>query len=239
LDKTKTREIFKLGLIYVSSGQEEQNEIFKNDSGSEIYKEFVNALGWTINLATHKGYLGGLDSLGSNGKEAPYFAGPTMEVAFHEIVRMPTIKEDVQQLQKKRHVGNDVIHIVFTEHGRDYSLKTISSQFNDAHIIISPLVNGMYRIQVGQKEKVPLFGPLLHGMTVHKKLLAPLVRQTAVNAYRYIRYNAEGYDRPFFTRYNLIQEIIAKCSKKQDMLNFLSGCFYSEAAKGASDSISQ
>jgi len=225
LDKAKTREIVKIGLIYVKYGQDDQNGIFKNDTSSDMYKEFVNALAWPITLATHKAYLGGLDNGGSNGKEAPYYTNPCLEVVFHEVVRMPTIKDDDIQLQKKRHVGNDIVHIVFSEHCRDYSPKTISSQFNDAHVIIYPISNGMFRVQVAQKEKVPVFGPLIHGMTVHKRLLSTLVRLTAINAHKCIRYNTEGYDRPFFNRYNLIQEVVNKCAKKVDYSNYLLGNF--------------
>jgi hypothetical protein len=46
------------------------------------------------------GYIGGLDPVGTNGKEYPYWASGTIEVAFHEIVRMPTNYDDPQQLLK-------------------------------------------------------------------------------------------------------------------------------------------
>eukprot|EP01119_Soliformovum_irregulare_P012151 TRINITY_DN3142_c0_g1_i1.p2 TRINITY_DN3142_c0_g1~~TRINITY_DN3142_c0_g1_i1.p2 ORF type:complete len:489 (-),score=170.02 TRINITY_DN3142_c0_g1_i1:83-1549(-) len=168
LDQQFTREIQKVGLIYVSEGQEDQQDIFRNSKGSANYEEFVSGLGWPVALDSHKGYAGGLHS-GSNGKDTPYFANPLLEVVYHEVVRLPTVPEDAQQLHKKRHVGNDTVHIVWSEHGRDYNPKTITSQFNDAHIIIYPLSNGLFRIQIARKEKVMLFGPLIHGMTVTKK----------------------------------------------------------------------
>jgi hypothetical protein len=49
-----------------------------------------------VNLKKHKGYLGGLDSTGSSGTTAPYYATATMEVIFHEIVRMPTKKSEIE-----------------------------------------------------------------------------------------------------------------------------------------------
>jgi len=210
LDKSTIREMIKMGLIYVKDGQDNQNDILKNDSGSAMYNEFVRSLAWPVQVANHKGYIGGLDPAGTTGKESPYFATNTMEVMIHEVVRMPTVHEDPQQLLKKRHVGNDIVHIVWSEHSRDYTPKTITSQFNDAHIIIYPLPNGLFRVQIAKKPKVPFFGPLQHGMTVSKKLLPLLVLRTAVNAYRYIRYTSEGYERPYFNRSHLIQEIVTK-----------------------------
>jgi len=151
---------------------------------------------------------------------------------FHDVISLPTAPEDNQQLHKKRHIGNDNVHVVWSEHGRDYSPRTITSQFNDAHIIVYPLPNGLHRIHIAKKDKVNLFGPLLHGMVVHKKLLPIVVRQTAMNAYRYIRYSSEGTVKPYphkslvillfhdhdryNNRYALIQEIFAKSNKKQD-----------------------
>jgi len=70
-------------------------------------------------------------------------------------------------------------------------------------------------------------------MTINKRLLATLVRLTAINAHRCIRYNTEGYDRPFFNRYNLIQEVINKCTKKLDFSNYLLSGFQSDTSNVA------
>jgi hypothetical protein len=200
LDKNPSREMLKIGLIYVKEGQDDQKVVLRNDTRSELYHEFVSGLGWPVDLATHRGYLGGLDPRLTTGITAPYFANATMELIFHEVTSMPLNPSDAQQIHKKRHVGNDIVHIVYSEHSADYEPNTITSQFNDAHIIVYPLSNGMFRIQVYRKENVVLFGPLQHGMCVNKRLLSSLVRQTAINANRYVRYNSGSYTRPFATR---------------------------------------
>ncbi len=45
-----------------------------------------------------------------------------------------------------------------------------------------------------------MFGPLVDGMLISKQLLGPLVRQTAINANRYVRLNTQGYENPLITR---------------------------------------
>jgi hypothetical protein len=55
-----------------------------------------------------------------------------------------------------------------------------------------------------------MFGPLIHGMCVSKKLLPILVRQTAINANRYVRYNTDGYTRPYPTRRRALDEIVKR-----------------------------
>ena len=212
LDKTSGREMLKIGLIYVKYGQDDQKIIMQNDSKSELFAEFVRGLGWTIDIPSHKGYLGGLDPKLTTGSTAPYYANSIMEVVFHDISAMPTnhSSSDDQQIHKKRHVGNDIVHVVYSEHCCDYHPSTITSQFNDAHIIVYPLHNGLFRIQIYRKENVQLFGPLLHGMCVNKKILPILVRQTAINANRYVRYKTEGYCRPFPTRRKALDEIVER-----------------------------
>jgi len=170
---------------------------------------FVRGLGWTIDVAAHRGYLGGLDPKLTTGSHTPYYANSLIECIFHEVTAMPTTA-DPQQIHKKRHVGNDIVHIIYSDHNRDYSPETITSQFNDAHIIVYPLPNGLFRIQIYKKENVQLFGPLLHGMAINKKLLPMLVRFTAIQANRYVRYNTEGYTRPYPTRRRAIAEIVQR-----------------------------
>ena len=48
LDKINSREMIKIGLIYVDQGQENQNQILANDNGSPRYVQFVQGLGWSV-----------------------------------------------------------------------------------------------------------------------------------------------------------------------------------------------
>jgi hypothetical protein len=152
LDRISGRQVLKIGVVYVGEAQEDQRAIFKNDAGSKEYNDFLLGLGWSVDLKSHKGFLGGLDA--TCGSSAPYWANASYEVIFHCATRMPTIDTDPQQIQKKRHVGNDIVHIIWSEHCRDYHPATITSQFNDAHVIIYPLPSGLYRIQIYRKDKV-------------------------------------------------------------------------------------
>ncbi len=53
--------------------------------------------------------------MGTNGKEYPYWASGTVEVAFHEIVRMPTNYDDPQQLLKVHPKKKFVVTLDFLE----------------------------------------------------------------------------------------------------------------------------
>ena len=208
VDRGPSRAVHKIGLIYVREGQELQGEILANSAGSALYRDFVAGLGWRVDLAAHRGYVGGLDRAGSCGRTAVYWADARTEVVFHEVVAMPTHPDDPQQIQKKRHVGNDFVHVIWCEHVRDYNPLTITSQFNEAHIVVYPLPSGLCRVQVFRNPANPVFGPLQHGALVSKRLLPRLVRETAINADATIsaQFNPETFSQPFMNRARLVRE---------------------------------
>lgn len=53
-----------------------------------------------------------------------------------------------------RHLGNDEVHIVWSEHTRDYRRGIIPTDFGDVLIIIYPMKNHMYFIQIIKKPQV-------------------------------------------------------------------------------------
>ena len=147
LDQQKGRETHKIAVIYVGAGQEDKISILSNTSGSEAFEEFVAGLGWEVELESHTGFLGGLTRNRSTGETAPYYATSSMEIMFHVSTRMPSSSEE-SRLQKTRHLGNDEVHIVWTEHWRDYRRGILPTEFCDVLIVIYPLKNNLFRIQV-------------------------------------------------------------------------------------------
>ncbi|KAI1298893.1 Ral GTPase-activating protein subunit alpha-2 [Mortierella claussenii] len=139
LDKKSGRETFKIAILYVAAGQEGEKAILHNSKGSAAYSRFVGDLGWEVDLADHAGYMGGLEHNGSNGATAMYYCSSTLEVIFHEVVRMPTDPDDPRQVKKKRHVGNDHVHIVWSEHSRAYDRSTIGGDFGNVIIVLTPI----------------------------------------------------------------------------------------------------
>lgn len=181
LDSQKSRETHKIAVIYVAEGQEDKNSVLLNHGGSQAYEEFIAGLAWEVELETHGGFMGGLQRNKSTGDTAPYYATSFKEVIFHVATRMRTTSEE-SKLQKLRHLGNDEVHIVWSEHSREYRRGIIATEFCDVLIVIYPLPNRLYRIQISRKPEVPYFGPLFNGAIVDHKILPGLVRATAINA---------------------------------------------------------
>ncbi|KAH6578448.1 hypothetical protein BASA50_009014 [Batrachochytrium salamandrivorans] len=184
LDRKYSRDVAKVAVIYIAPGQEDEYAIFHNSGGSAAYNSFVSSLGWEVDLEKHSGYLGGLERNMVSGGVATYFCTSTLEIMFHDITKMPTDPADPKQLKKKRHIGNDHVHVIWNEHYRDYKWKTIGGDFGNAQIAITPLSNGMYSVDIYRDESVRPFGLLQSRMVVSKMALGPLVRSTADSAYR-------------------------------------------------------
>eukprot|EP01113_Clastostelium_recurvatum_P014293 TRINITY_DN1775_c0_g1_i4.p1 TRINITY_DN1775_c0_g1~~TRINITY_DN1775_c0_g1_i4.p1 ORF type:complete len:2361 (+),score=516.35 TRINITY_DN1775_c0_g1_i4:87-7169(+) len=215
LDKMQERETHKIGVVYVAPGQESQKDILANDFGTIPYQVMVNGIGTAVSVASHRGFMGGLDAGASCGRTSPYFNNSTQEVMYHVVTSMPTNSADPAQVLKKRHVGNDNVHIVYSDHPRPYRHDTIKGQFNDAHIIIYPLPDHLFRVQIYKKQQVERFGPLQDGMVVSMSILPALVRATAINADRAARTAQAGgrsyaSSKPFAKRRELIKEIVLK-----------------------------
>ena len=51
------------------------------------YDNFVSNLSWTIDLATHPGYLGGLERNSTNGSTSVYYC-TSIELTFHDVTKM-------------------------------------------------------------------------------------------------------------------------------------------------------
>ena len=135
--------------------------------------------------------MSGVDGLTTN-----YYCDALCEMVFHDATQMPTVESDAQQINKNRHVGNDFVQVIWSEHWRDYdvgrttphsSVGTIKSQVPHAHIVIYPLPNGLFRVQIFKRGFVAHFGPLQHSMTVTKQLLPLLVRQVRCSIIRRLR----------------------------------------------------
>ncbi|CAI5695432.1 unnamed protein product [Oreochromis niloticus] len=207
LDSRQCRETHKIAVFYVAEGQEDKHSILTNTAGSQAYEDFVSGLGWEVDLTTHCGFMGGLQRNRSTGQTTPYYATSTTEVIYHVSTRMPH-DQDLNLTKKLRHLGNDEVHIVWSEHSRDYRRGIIPTEFGDVLIIIYPMKNHMYSIHILKKPEVPFFGPLFDGAIVDMKILPTMVRATAINASRALKSLIPLYQNFYEERARYLENIV-------------------------------
>ncbi|XP_036820625.1 rap1 GTPase-activating protein 2 isoform X5 [Oncorhynchus mykiss] len=173
-DEHEVNNTFKFGVIYQKFGQTSEEELFGNNEETPAFREFLSVLGDNIELNDFKGFRGGLDvSHGQTGSESVYTVFRQREMMFHVSTKLPFTEGDVQQLQRKRHIGNDIVAAVFQEDATPFVPDMIASNFLHAYVLVQVENPGTehttYKVSVTAREDVPPFGPPLPNPAVFKK----------------------------------------------------------------------
>lgn len=158
-DKVPVVNFHKIGVVYVGPGQSHEIEILANQYGSPDYVTFLNGLGTIQRLKGRKSNTGGLDrEMDIDGKYAYFWNDETTEIVFHAATLMPTnLERDAQCSLKKRHIGNDFVHIVYNDSGKDYAFDTLPGQFNFINIVVSPHSEDSSKVILSSRDE--LLGP--------------------------------------------------------------------------------
>lgn len=205
---------------------QDKNSILSNSAGSEPFDEFVAGLGWLVKTGrNHLGYSGGL----TGGIYAPYYASADNELIFHVSTKLgglflffiflhfrliltficeapsqcQPIEGDVTQ--KLKHLGNDEVHVVWSEHNRPYRRDTIATSFCDVLIVLYRISTVLMRVRIETQRPLE-FGPLYDGAHVHVKQLPHLIRDTVLNASRAYRIARPDCIRPLQHRERVFQD---------------------------------
>ncbi|KAI8376327.1 uncharacterized protein BYT42DRAFT_498521, partial [Radiomyces spectabilis] len=155
---------YKFGVLYVKAGQTKEEEWFGNDH-SDTFDRFLNIIGEKTLLQGYTGWAGGLDVKSGDSGEYTYTATwKENELTYHVATLIPSKTGDVQQIQRKRHIGNDIVCIVFVEGKQPFNPQAIRSQFLHVFIVVQEDIienRTAWRVEVVATKEVPIFGPPL------------------------------------------------------------------------------
>uniref|UniRef100_A0A6Q2YGT0 Tuberin n=1 Tax=Esox lucius TaxID=8010 RepID=A0A6Q2YGT0_ESOLU len=143
LDQMPPYDTHKIGVVFVGAGQvSNEVSILSNEYGSNRYAGFLTGLGKLIHLKDcdpDQIFLGGLDQYGDDGEFTYCWHDDIMQAIFHIATLMPNKDSDKGCCNKKRHIGNDFVMVVYNDSGEEYKLGTIKGQFNFVEVVIKPL----------------------------------------------------------------------------------------------------
>ncbi|SPO24940.1 related to Tuberin [Ustilago trichophora] len=197
VDFTPVVDFHKIGVLYVGPGQEEEVDILSNRHGSRAYTRFLQGLGHLVTLKGQEDvYTGGLDrNNDEHGKHAYVWTDEICQIVYHTATLMPNDERDPIRRSKKALIGNDFVHIVFNESGRDYKFGTIAGQFNYVNVCISPMTRGgvnlgsanpedaiFYQVTLQRRPGMPEFSPVGDGQLLSADALASFVRILALHS---------------------------------------------------------
>ncbi|XP_029359871.1 rap1 GTPase-activating protein 1 isoform X2 [Echeneis naucrates] len=238
---------FKFGVLYQKDGQFTEEDILSNNGESEGFKEFLSILGETIQLQGFTGFRGGLDVChGQTGSEAVCTSFHGREIMFHVATKLPFTEGDPQQLQRKRHIGNDIVVLVYQEGQTSFLSDVIKSHFLHCFVVVRRIQSGgekgeaAYQVCVTAREDVPPFGPAIPDPPIFtdRSALRKFLLTKLINA-EISCYKAERFSKlELRTRSSLLESLQTELStRSQCMMGdpSLSAFPISESVRGTSE----
>lgn len=158
------KKSFKFGVLYTKKGQKTEEEFFGNREASQDFENFLSLLGTKIPLKNWNRFSGGLDTeYDRTGKNSIFLDYCGYEIMFHISTLLPWTRNDPQQIERKKHIGNDIVIIIFQDKGSEdlWSPSLLSSKFPHIYAVVRCEDDHKYRIALNIKDKVNRFGPPL------------------------------------------------------------------------------
>uniref|UniRef100_A0A803XT50 RAP1 GTPase activating protein 2 n=1 Tax=Meleagris gallopavo TaxID=9103 RepID=A0A803XT50_MELGA len=156
-DEHEVNNTFKFGVIYQKFRQTQEEELFGNNEESAAFRNFLNLLGDTITLQDFKGYVEKTDFTNK----------------FTEVSSFMSSTEQHTLLQRKRHIGNDIVAIIFQEENTPFVPDMIASNFLHAYIVVQvenpDADTASYKVGDPSSHARPLLGPPLPSPPVFQK----------------------------------------------------------------------
>ncbi|KAJ5070469.1 hypothetical protein M0811_10941 [Anaeramoeba ignava] len=220
-DNMPERYQFTSGIVYLHPGQNRINdkkEIYNNTHGSQDYENFIEEIGWKINLEKHKGYKGELSK--EIVKEAPYYATFQSEIVFHIATEIQDINNKMELFEK------DSVVIVWCDDPRPFNPQIIRLKGNVVFFVLIPLHSSFVLVRVFNfSGRNILHGPLCDGIIVRRPILAPLVRLSALNAAKELANGKGLLINPYLKRKEKLHEIIQQFKLRQSVDNLYTSIF--------------
>eukprot|EP01091_Cochliopodium_minus_P012872 TRINITY_DN4007_c0_g2_i1.p1 TRINITY_DN4007_c0_g2~~TRINITY_DN4007_c0_g2_i1.p1 ORF type:complete len:839 (-),score=238.76 TRINITY_DN4007_c0_g2_i1:32-2548(-) len=211
---------YKIGVLYAKDGQILEEDMFCNNEEYPKFDKFLSILGDKVALNGWTRYRGGLDTKNNHtGTHSifttfkPLGSEIQFEIMFHVSTMLPFFPLDKQQLERKRHLGNDIVVLVFVDGNTPFSTDTIASEFNHVYIVIQPIEGEeMYKINICKKSGVPDFGPKLPNPCIfpNDENLRNFLLTKIINAERSAYFHPVFFNKIKRTRQRLINALISK-----------------------------
>ena len=140
---------------------------FCSDDVDGDFAALLSTIADRVTLKGFRRYRGGLDTKNdTTGTHSYFVVHRGNEVMLHVGPMLPFFEADVQQVERKRHIGNDIVVLIYNESNAPFNPAVLTSHFNHVFCVVSPApaaANGakQFRIAFVVKPGVRPFGPFL------------------------------------------------------------------------------
>ncbi|EDW36587.1 GL22981 [Drosophila persimilis] len=224
LDQVFIKSELKVGVIFVKEDQYTEEQILDNNENSPLFDEFLTLLGDRVRLRGFDKYKGGLDTVHDlTGLFSVYTNWRNIEIMFHVSTLLPYEKHDPQKLQRKRHIGNDIVCVVFLEADNTrFSPACIKSHFLHTFILVRVSARikhkpTRYEVSVVTRDEVGAYKPYLWEQSVFEK--GPMFREWLLT--KIVNGERASYSAPKFarmqerTRSQMLEDLVMNLSQSR------------------------
>jgi len=200
---------FKVGVIYRKKGQKTEEQLYANDTSPE-FESFMDCLGDRIELLNWPKFAGGLDTKSPN--QTWFATMKNYDIIFHCAPKLPKNPKDAQQLERKRHVGNDIVVIIYDESGEPFSPLMITSKVTHAYIVVRPIdvSKSIYSVAIANRGGVATYLPPIPNQFTKGELFKNWMLTKIINGERATITSAVFKQRVAKTRGVLLNELLEK-----------------------------
>ncbi|XP_048836422.1 signal-induced proliferation-associated 1-like protein 3 isoform X1 [Brienomyrus brachyistius] len=230
LDEQGLSQKQKVGILLCRAGQSTEEEMYNNEEATPAFRAFLDLLGEQVCLRGFTKYAAQLDTkTDSTGTHSLYTTYLDYEVMFHVSTMLPYMPNNPQQLLRKRHIGNDIVTIIFQEPGAlPFTPQNIRSQFQHVFVIVrvhNPCTDDVsYSVAVTRMKDVPMFGPPIpNGVTFRNpEVFRDFLLAKVINAETAAHKSEKFHTMARRTRQEYLRDLVENCA---------SGTFLDSAGK--------
>jgi hypothetical protein len=209
-DRIPTVTSHKFGVLFIDEGQTAESDYLANTSGSADFDRLLDGLGYVVSLAPPLQFKPQGLEYPRDGERTIAWRDRVEEIVYFVPTMMPTdVEEDPQCINKKAHVGNCHVNIIFNRSGLDWDMNNLKSQLNYVNIVIRPACRGrevtdpdflpsFYWVCVVTRDDLPNISPAADPKIISAAQLATFVRTLALNASMFCQtWNTKDDDTEF------------------------------------------
>eukprot|EP00127_Corallochytrium_limacisporum_P003116 Clim_evm45s146 gene=Clim_evmTU45s146 len=201
LEEQEGKSNMKMAVIYGGKGQTTDDEMMRNVDYSPHFQRLLNLLGDEIILKDWNRFRGGLDvKTNTTGTKSVFTTFAGYEIMYHVAPFLPYQANQTQQVERKRHTGNDIVNIIFIDDDDvEFDPKGFVSNFVHVYVIVKyDTGRDVWKVSIVTKDDVPPFGPALpaEGVFDTDSELRRFLLTKLINAER------AAYQAPAFSKKN-------------------------------------
>lgn len=181
----------------------------------------MSILGDKITLQGWSKFRGGLDvKVNSTGVFSYYTEFKGTEIMFHVSTLLPYQDDDLQRVERKRHIGNDIVTIIFKSGNDPFSPSSLNTKFTHIFCVVSldrVDVTPHYRVAIANKPDIqpypPFFAPDTPPVFEGGPKFREFLLSKLINGERAALRSPEFRTKLTRTRKSVLQELADKFSK--------------------------